>query len=112
MSAKFVVKSSGKGKFTFNLQAANGKVILSSEVYSSKNAALKGIESVRKNAGKASNFERRTAKNGKIFFVLLGGNKETVGQSQMYASSDSAQKGIESVKTNARSAKLEDRTGA
>jgi uncharacterized protein YegP (UPF0339 family) len=50
MDPKFVVKKGGTGKFHFNLLATNGQVIATSESYESKAAALKGIESVKKNA--------------------------------------------------------------
>jgi hypothetical protein len=38
------------GKFRFRLVAANGETIAASEAYSSKEACINGIESVRKNA--------------------------------------------------------------
>jgi len=38
------------GQVHFNLLASNGQVIATSEAYESRAAALKGIESVRKNA--------------------------------------------------------------
>jgi len=50
MAAKFVLKTGSSGKFHFNLQAANGQVIATSETYESKAAAVNGIESVKKNA--------------------------------------------------------------
>ena len=37
-------------KFRFRLKAANGEIIAASEAYSSKEACVKGIESVKKNA--------------------------------------------------------------
>jgi len=50
VAGKFVLKKGSSGKFHFNLQAANGQVIATSEAYESKGAALNGIESVKKNA--------------------------------------------------------------
>ena len=50
VAAKFVVKKGSTGKFRFNLVASNGEVIATSEAYNSKASAMKGIESVRKNA--------------------------------------------------------------
>jgi uncharacterized protein YegP (UPF0339 family) len=50
MSGKFVLKKGASGKFHFNLHAANGQIIATSEAYNSKEAALNGIESVKKNA--------------------------------------------------------------
>ena len=38
------------GKFRFRLKAANGEIIAVSEAYSSKEATVKGIESIKKNA--------------------------------------------------------------
>ena len=46
---KYIVKEAKTG-FVFNLAAANGQVIGTSEVYSGKAACLNGVESVRKNA--------------------------------------------------------------
>jgi uncharacterized protein len=50
MAAKFVLKRGTTGKFRFNLLSTNGKVIATSESYETKSAAMRGIESVRKNA--------------------------------------------------------------
>jgi uncharacterized protein len=50
MAGKFVLKKGSTGKFHFNLHAANGQVIATSEAYNSKESALNGIESVKKNA--------------------------------------------------------------
>jgi uncharacterized protein YegP (UPF0339 family) len=54
MPAKFVVKKGTTGKFRFNLVAPNGQVIATSETYETKRACLAGVESVRKNAPKAT----------------------------------------------------------
>jgi len=54
MPGKFVLKKNAGGQFHFNLQASNGEVIATSETYQSKDAALNGIESVKKNAADAS----------------------------------------------------------
>jgi uncharacterized protein YegP (UPF0339 family) len=110
MAGKFVLKSTGKGKFSFNLQAGNGRVILSSESYTSKDAAKDGIASVRKYAESDGNFERRTAKNKQPYFVLRAGNLEVIGKSEMYTALRSAEKGISSVKAHAVSAVFEDLT--
>jgi uncharacterized protein len=110
MTGRFVLKSTGKGKFSFNLQAGNWQNILSSESYTSKSAALNGIKSVRVNAKKDGNFERRTAKNGQPYFVLTANKREVIGKSEMYASTRNMEKGIASVKANATTAGFEDLT--
>jgi uncharacterized protein YegP (UPF0339 family) len=53
MSGKYVLKKDNMGEFRFNLVAKNGEVIASSEGYGSKAAALKGIDSIRRNAVEA-----------------------------------------------------------
>ncbi|GBF49377.1 hypothetical protein LPTSP4_08880 [Leptospira ryugenii] len=53
MAAKFEVYQDKKGEYRFRLKAGNGEVIASSEGYSSKQACLQGIESVKKNAADA-----------------------------------------------------------
>lgn len=53
MAGKFILKKNSSGNYHFNLQAGNGQVIATSEVYNSKAAAENGIESVRKNASSA-----------------------------------------------------------
>ena len=53
VAAKFVLKRGSSGKWHFNLVATNGQVIASSESYETKASALKGIESVKRNAPNA-----------------------------------------------------------
>lgn len=93
------------GKFHFTLLAKNMQVILTSEAYNSRAAALNGIASVKKNATDRNRFETRTAKNGKSYFVLMARNGEIIGQSQMYAHRTSAYVGIKSVMANAPGSK-------
>lgn len=50
MAAKFELFTDRAGEFRFNLKAANGEVIATSEGYTAKASALNGIESVRVNA--------------------------------------------------------------
>jgi uncharacterized protein YegP (UPF0339 family) len=52
MPGKFVIVKSSGG-YHFNLLATKGKVIAFSEHYESQAAAMRGIESVRKNAPNA-----------------------------------------------------------
>ena len=54
MAGKFVLEKGSTGKYHFNLHAANGQVIATSQHYESKESALNGIESVRHNAPDAA----------------------------------------------------------
>ncbi len=81
MAAKYDLKKAVNGQFFFNLKAANGEVILTSEQYKEKAGALNGIESVRRNSPDDTRYERKTAKDSKPFFVLTAANGQTIGKS-------------------------------
>jgi uncharacterized protein YegP (UPF0339 family) len=101
MAGKFEIKAGKTGKFRFNLKASNGQIILTSEAYDSRAAAVKGIESVRKNSANDKRFERKTAKDGSAYFVLKAANGEPIGKSEMYKTKASMENGIASVGKNA-----------
>jgi len=105
-----IFKSEKNEKIYFHLKAGNGQVILQSQGYADKSGAKNGIESVKKNCGNDANFERKQAANGKFHFNLLAANKQIVGSSQMYASKENMEKGIESVKNTAPKADVVDTT--
>ncbi|EED6225566.1 YegP family protein [Salmonella enterica subsp. enterica serovar Haifa] len=50
MAGKFELYRGASGQYRFRLKAGNGEIIATSEEYSSKSAALNGIESVQRNA--------------------------------------------------------------
>lgn len=54
MSGKFEVYRDKSNHYRFRLKASNGQVIANSQGYESRASCLKGIESVRKNAGGAA----------------------------------------------------------
>jgi uncharacterized protein YegP (UPF0339 family) len=105
---KFEIKKDKAGKFVFNLKAANGQVILSSQSYESKSACENGIESVKKNSGNDGMFERKTAKNGSPYFNLKASNGQVIGTSEMYSQTSGMENGIASIKKNAPGASIED----
>lgn len=59
----------------------------------------------------AGKFEIKKSTNDKYYFNLKAGNGEVIATSEMYAAKSSCQNGIESVKTNAPGAAVEDLTG-
>jgi len=59
--AKFVVRKASTGKFRFNLVGTNGKIIATSEPYSSRASAMKGIEAVKRHALDADVLDDATA---------------------------------------------------
>jgi len=110
MAGWYEVDTSADGQFKFVLKAANGEVILSSELYKAKASAQAGIASVQVNCGADERYERNTASNGKFYFNLKAANSQVIGTSQMYASTDSREGGISSVKANGASTTIKDNT--
>jgi len=112
MAGKFELKKAANRQFLFHLKASNGQIILASEQYIEKRGAVRGIESVKKNAPLDNRYERKTAKNGQPYFVLRASNGRTIGQSEMYNTVASMENGIESVKKNAPTAAVDDKTAS
>ena len=107
---KFTITQRVNHEYQFNLKAGNGEIILTSEGYIQKASCQKGIESVKNNAQNDSRYDRRTAVNGKEYFVLKARNGEIIGKSQLYSSKTEMENGIHSVKSNASSAEIIDET--
>ena len=118
--SKFSVRTVPSG-FRFQLKAANGEALLTSEVYTTEAACRKGIDSVIKNAaiaavadqtredGKAvpnPRFEVYKDRTGAFRFRLKARNGETIGKSKSYAAKAGALGGIESIRKNAPAAEI------
>lgn len=114
---KYVIKE-GKSGFHFNLKAANGEVIATSESYKTEKACMNGVASVAKNAPDAPiedqtvegfakeknpKFELYTDKGGGFRFRLKASNGEIIAVSESYKSKAGCKNGIASVKKNAGS---------
>ena len=110
MPGKYQIRKSTNGQFYFNLKAANGQVILTSELYKAKSSAQDGIASVRVNAPIDDRYEQRNPSPGRHNFILKARNGETLGRSEDYTTASSMESGIESVKKNAPEAEIEDLT--
>ena len=118
---KFVVKETATG-VKFDLKATNGQVIATSEVYTTKTACLKGIESVKNNCVgdvedqtvenfetvKHPKFEMYQDKAGEYRFRLKAKNGEVIATSEGYTTKTACENGIESVKKNAPEAEIVD----
>ena len=117
---KFVIRNVSTG-VKFDLKAANGEVIATSEVYESRAACLRGIESVRKNAANAKvqdktaqtavpvrnpKFELFSDRAGQYRFRLKARNGQVVAVSEGYATKAACENGMESVRKNAPEAEL------
>lgn len=125
---KFVIKKTTTG-FNFSLHAANKeKIAVSSQVYSTKAACKKGMESIAKNAAKCiaeDRIEDNTLKNptaktcpkfevyfdkaGLYRYRLFAANGESIAMSEEgYKSKSGVMNGIKSVSVNAVDAEIVD----
>jgi uncharacterized protein YegP (UPF0339 family)/uncharacterized surface protein with fasciclin (FAS1) repeats len=121
------------GTLRFHLKAANGQIIAVSQAYGTKESALKGIASIKKNApiAKTTDFApggtitKSTHKPGivqdtvfeiqfnapdRFRFHLKAANGQIIAVSQSYLSKQAAENGIASMKKNAPMAKIIDQT--
>ena len=110
MAGKFELYKDKAGEFRFRLKAGNGENILASEGYKEKSSAENGIASVKKNAADDARYDRKTSDSGKFHFNLKAANHQVIGSSQMYESESGRDNGVESVKTNAPDAAIDDQT--
>ena len=108
MAGKFEISKSKNGKFMFNLKAANGQIILTSQLYEAKTSAEQGVESCKTNCAVDERFERATSSAGQPYFNLKAANGQVIGHSETYSSVAAMENGISSVKTNAPDATLKD----
>ena len=128
---KFVIKKTPTGGFNFSLYAANmEKIAVSSQIYTTKAACKKGMESIGKNAEKCikedrvedqtlkkvtektcPKFEIYIDKAGLYRYRLLATNGESIAMSEEgYKSKNGCLNGIKSVSVNAVNAEIVDET--
>ena len=100
-AGKFEITKAKDGDYHFHLKAANGQIILTSQMYKEKSSARGEIEAVKKNASVDRRYEREEAHNGEHMFNLKAGNHQVIGTSQMYKSIEDREEGIASVRENA-----------
>ena len=118
--SKFVIRRVSSG-IKFDLRAANGQTIATSEVYTTEAACHNGIRSIRKNAPVA-NVEDRTGDNvtlrknpkfelyedkaGDFRFRLRARNGQIIAVSDGYQTRAGCLSGMESVRKNAADAEI------
>ena len=118
--SRFLIRAVASG-MKFDLKAANGETIATSEVYTTEASCRSGIASVRKNAPAAHlenqteepcvptpnpKFEMFQDRAGEYRFRLKARNGKTIAVSAGYKSKASCLSGIESVKKNAPDAEI------
>lgn len=91
--ARFTVFEGANGLYYFNLKAANGKIVLQSQAYSSEAAAMNGSFAVAEAGVHSARYDIKTSKDGGAYFNLKAGNNEIVGTSEIYSSKSNARRG-------------------
>ena len=128
---KFIIKKTPTGMFNFSLLAANKeKIAVSSQVYTTKAACKKGMESIAKHAVKCieedriedqtlktpttktcPKFEIYLDKAGLFRYRLIASNGESIAMSEEgYKSKNGVLNGIKSVSVNAVNPEIIDET--
>ena len=110
-----------KSGVKFDLKAANGETVATSEIYTTKAACLRGAASVAKHApiapcvdltegGKAPNpqFQLFRDRAGDYRFRLTARNGKIIAVSEAYATRAACEHGIVSVRKNAEEAAFEE----
>lgn len=120
--SKFLIRAVASG-IKFDLKAANGQTIATSETYTTEAACRRGIESVRRIAPDAAvedrtevgacrlphpKFEVYQDRAGAYRFRLKSANGRVVAVSEGYAAKSGCRGGIESVKKCAPQAPVEE----
>ena len=110
MNGWFDVNKSKADDFYFVLKAGNGEVVLTSEMYKSRDSANVGIASVQTNSGADGHYERAKAADGRFHFNMKAANHQVIGSSQLYATEGSRDAGIKSVQENGKTTTVKDNT--
>lgn len=107
----YIVKKASNGRqYMFNLHAGNHQVILTSEMYESKQGCLNGVASCQTISPNDHNYDRRKSSNGKWYFNLKASNGQVIGTSEMYESEGGRENGIRSCRENGPTKDVRDLT--
>ncbi len=101
-------KSDAKEPFSF-VFVDGDNTIVKSENYAQKTSAKNGIESVKKNSQEDGRYELKESSNGKFYFNLKASNGQIVATSTMFASEDDRAAAIDTLKSEAPGASVEDK---
>ncbi|MES2287278.1 MAG: YegP family protein [Bacteroidota bacterium] len=105
MNPKFEVKKK-LGKHKFSLVTPDGVHVGRSESYETKQGCTNGIDSVRLNGKLYENYEKRIAKNKKLYFVLKAQNGEIILTGNMLKTEVDLDNAINSCATYSQSAEI------
>ncbi len=122
ITGRFEIKKAKDGRYVFNLYASNHVIVATSQVYSSTQSALVGINSVIANAHKAPiedqtqkayqpygypKWEMYIDKGQQYRFRLYAANGSCICHSQGYTSKTNCKNGIDSIIRSSRNAEID-----
>ena len=105
-NGKYEVYQAGDG-FKYNLKASNGEILVSSEVYTSRDGVIKAIEAIKRNV-ESGEIRVFADKHGNYKFKLTAGNHRVIAISAHYSTEKSAERASESFKKFALTADVVD----
>ncbi|MBD3343855.1 MAG: DUF1508 domain-containing protein [Chitinivibrionales bacterium] len=97
-------------EYYFNLTAASGERILTSEKYESKGQTLKMISAAIRNAPVNKRYKKKVSGLNKPYFILKDAQGVIIGVSEIYSTEAARDNGIVSVKKAAPWASIDDFT--
>ena len=108
MAVQFEIRKTNYDKYHFFFKAPNGKTILTSVLFDTRDKAERSLEYVKTYATIDDNYQRKC--NGKNYghFIFTSGDGHRICQSDAYTSAASMEKAIEFVKANAPDATIKD----
>lgn len=109
---KFVINTNSNGEYQFDFINDNNEIILSSGEYTRKFMCIKGIESVKLNSQDHTKFNRKTAQTNKRYFNIKAFNGKIIAISKMFDDKHLCDTELESFKTKAPNAMIEDRSNS
>lgn len=111
--SKFELKVAKDGKFFFILTGnpphAN---LLSSDRFGSKELALHNIDRVKRNAVVDDSYEKKTSNINRLFFVLLGDDRQIIGTSARFDSEADRDSAMAELRRSAPEAPIDDQTAS
>ncbi len=94
---KWTIELKADGEYVAKLSAINGEVMLTSEVYSDPNGAIKGIATIIKNV-EVGTFIIYSDKNGNYYYKLKSTGNRLLCVGEIYQSRDRCENAVQSVK--------------
>jgi uncharacterized protein len=95
--ARLEVQQRATGAFHWDVRAASGEIVLSSESYTTEAAAYNGALAAQLAGQARGGYEVRESAAGSFYFVVKAANGHVVGTSELYAARASADAAIASL---------------